>query len=118
MAYSGRAEPLPGSRNCAFFSFSRPISSPALIGDRDQPHANDVLALSRGEDFVDYFIQFVATLNPNGGSNRTIQWPQYDPSARQTLLVLEGEEPLAIGRDDARAEAMKAVAALSFKYPL
>ena len=100
------------------FSLSRPISSPTLIGDRDQSHANDVLALSRGEDFINYFVQFVATLDPNGRSNRTIQWPRYDPSARQTLLVLDGEEPLATGRDDARMEAMKAVVALSFKYPL
>ena len=79
-----------------------------------------MLVLSRGEEFIDYFVQFVATLDPNGGSNRTIRWPWYDPSARQTLLVLDGgsEEPLAIGQDDARMEAMKAVVALSFKYPL
>nr|VWO96434.1 Carboxylic ester hydrolase (EC [Ganoderma boninense] len=36
------------------------------------PHGNDNLALSRGEDFLDYIIQFVATICQNGGSNRTI----------------------------------------------
>ncbi|PIL25485.1 hypothetical protein GSI_13375 [Ganoderma sinense ZZ0214-1] len=78
------------------------------------PHGNDILALSRGEDFLDYIIQFVATLDPDGGSNRT----RYDPASRRVLSVLDGEEPLAIEQDDAREAAMEAVVALSFKYPL
>lgn len=91
--------------------------------NREQPHARDVRSLSRGEDFTDYIIQFVATLDPNGASgtasNRTIAWPRYEPTTRQMLVLREGEgEPLAIGRDDAREEAMEFVAALSLKYPL
>ena len=79
--------------------------------------------MSNGEELVDYVIQFATTLDPNGGSdsnsNRTIHWPRYDPVARQMLLVLDGtEEPLAIGRDDAREEAMEFVVALNSKYPL
>ena len=34
------------------------------------------------------------------------------------LRVMEGEEVIKIGRDDAREEAMEAVAALSLKYPV
>ena len=83
-----------------------------------QPHGRDLLSLSRGEDLTDYVIQFVATLDPNSGSNRTIPWPRYDRAARKMLLVLDGEERLAIGRDDAREVAIEALAALSFKYPL
>ncbi len=71
---------------------------------------------------MDYFIQFVATLDPNGGSgsdsngNGTLTWPQYDTAARQMLRVLDGEEPLVIAPDDARAEAMEVIAALNLKY--
>ena len=87
-----------------------------------QPHGNDVRAIGTGEDFTEYFIRFVATLDPNGGSadgsNRTVLWPRYDPVARQMLFVQDGEERLAVGRDDARQEAIEAVAALSLKYPL
>ena len=85
-----------------------------------QPHGNDVLPLSKGQDFTDYFINFVTTLDPNGGSgsNRTIPWPRYDVAGREMLLVLDGETPLAIGRDDAREVAMDAIVALSLRYPL
>ena len=65
----------------------------------------------------------MATLDPNGGlgseeSKKTIPWPRYEPAGRRMLLVLDGEQPIAIGRDDARTEAMEAVAALSLKYPV
>ncbi|PIL25483.1 hypothetical protein GSI_13373 [Ganoderma sinense ZZ0214-1] len=84
------------------------------------PHGRDLVSMSNGEELTDYVIQFATTLDPNGGSgsNRTIPWPRYDPAARQMLLVLDGEEPLAIGRDDAREEAMEFIVALSLKYPL
>ena len=64
----------------------------------------------------------MATLDPNGSSgsdsNRTISWPRYDPVSQQMLTVMDGEEPIAIGRDGARKEAIEAVMALSLKYPL
>ncbi|KAM5544130.1 hypothetical protein V8D89_002179 [Ganoderma adspersum] len=47
----------------------------ALTRDHDQPHGDDVLSLSKGEDFLDYVIQFIATLDPDGSSNRAIHWP-------------------------------------------
>ena len=89
-----------------------------LINTCVQPHGRDLLSLDRGEELTDYLIQFVATLDPNGRSNRTIAWPRYDSAQRQMLRVLDGEEPLAIGRDDAREEAMEFMTALSLRYPL
>ncbi|KAM5544433.1 hypothetical protein V8D89_002093 [Ganoderma adspersum] len=82
------------------------------------PHGNDVVSFAVDQAFTDYFIRFVATLDPNGGSNSTVpQWPRYDPTTLGMLRVVDGEEAIAIGRDDAREEAMAAVAALSLKYP-
>ncbi|PIL25455.1 hypothetical protein GSI_13345 [Ganoderma sinense ZZ0214-1] len=83
-------------------------------------HGTDIQSIARGEELTDYLIQFVATLDPNGGSgsNRMIPWPRYDPAARQMLVVLDGEERLAVERDDAREEALEFLAALSLKYPL
>ena len=89
-----------------------------------QDHGSDFgIALFAPDDLTDYIIQFVATLDPNGASgsasNRTIAWPRYEPATRRMLVLREGEgEPLSIGRDDAREEAMEFVAALSLKYPL
>ena len=103
-----------------------PLASPLLLlgltllmDTCEQPHGRDLLSLSRGEELTDYLIQFVATLDPNGHSNRTISWPRYDSSRRQMLRVLDDkDESLAIGQDDAREEAMEFMTALSLRYPL
>ena len=81
-----------------------------------------MLSLAADEEFTDYFIQFVATLDPNGGSNRTIEWPRYDTAERRMLVIKDGgkngEEGLVVERDHARREAMEVVTRLSMKYPL
>ena len=83
------------------------------------------MSLAVDQAFTDYFIRFVATLDPNDGpssgsdANKTVlQWPRYDRDTRQMLRVMDGEEVIGVGRDDAREEAMEAVAALSLKYPV
>ena len=70
-----------------------------------------------GDDLTDYVIQFTATLNPNGASNRLIEWPQYDPVNRSILRLVDGDEPLKIGRDTDRSEAMAGLTAYSIAQP-
>ncbi|KAI0763841.1 alpha/beta-hydrolase [Trametes elegans] len=82
-------------------------------------HGSDFAAvLQQGDDLADYVIHFANTLNPNGASNRTIDWPQYDPANRQILRLLDGETPLEVGQDTARADALAAVTSLSLDYPI
>ena len=67
---------------------------------------------------ADYIIQFTATLDPNGASNRTITWPPYDVETRHVLRILDGEVPLAIGKDTARLEATGLLTELALRFPL
>lgn len=64
---------------------------------------------------TDYFIRFVNDLNPNAATG--VQWPEYDAAARSSLEFGEGDTPLRIVADDARAEAMSVVSALSLRFP-
>ena len=92
-----------------------------------------------GNDLTDYVIQFTTTLNPNGvsngtiewpqydpvnpnsvaigSSNRTIEWPQYDPVNRSILRLVDGDEPLKIGQDTDRLEAMAGLTAYTIAQP-
>ncbi|RPD58729.1 carotenoid ester lipase precursor [Lentinus tigrinus ALCF2SS1-7] len=83
------------------------------------PHASEFNGLFfDGDDLADYIIQFVSTLDPNGGSNRTINWPRYNEKTREVLVVLDGDVPLRIGNDSARRAQTDKLAELTFKYPL
>ena len=61
-------------------------------------------------------IQFTATLDPNGASDRTVGWPKYDTQSRQILSIVDGG--LEIGTDTLRQEPMEALTALSLMYPM
>ena len=75
-------------------------------------------ALLEADELADYIIKFAATGDPNGASNRTIVWPQYDKKERKVLSILDGDVPLAIGNDSLRLEPMATLTALSLEYPL
>ncbi|KAI0666899.1 carotenoid ester lipase [Trametes maxima] len=75
-------------------------------------------ALANANDLADYFIQFAATLDPNGGSNRTLQWPRYDTAKREIMLFADGDTPLSVSNDTARQDAFDELIALTLVYPL
>ncbi|KAI0666901.1 carotenoid ester lipase precursor [Trametes maxima] len=82
-------------------------------------HGTDFgVVLVNATDQADYFIRFIATLDPNGASDRTIQWPQYDTNKRKVLLFAGGEISLAISDDTAREDPIAELAALTSMYPL
>ncbi len=82
-----------------------------------QAHGSDFgAALFGADDLSDYIVQFTATLDPNGASNRTIPWPKYDTVYRQALHIVE--EGLNIGNDTLRLAAMDGLTALSIAFPL
>ncbi|KAI0656620.1 carotenoid ester lipase precursor [Cubamyces menziesii] len=87
------------------------------------PHGSDFGPVRVGNDLTDYVIQFTTTLNPNGvsnaigSSNRTIEWPQYDPVNRSILRLVDGDEPLKIGQDTDRLEAMAGLTAYTIAQP-
>ncbi len=82
-----------------------------------QAHGTDFGATLLGaDDFADYIIQFTATQNPNGASNRTIPWPKYDTVQRKALHIVD--EGLEIGNDTLRSAAIDVLTALSVAFPL
>ncbi|KAI0351861.1 alpha/beta-hydrolase [Trametes cingulata] len=83
-------------------------------------HASEFARLltQGNDDLAAYVIHFAATLDPNGASHGTIDWPRYDSENRQVLTLLQGSTPLAIERDTARLEAMNALTELLLAYPI
>ncbi|KAF7366927.1 Carboxylic ester hydrolase [Mycena sanguinolenta] len=72
-----------------------------------------------GGDLSEYFIRFVATLNPSPASNTSTQiaWPRYTAKSPNMLTFLDGDVPLTITQDDYREEAIQAGTELFLKYP-
>ncbi|KAJ8495240.1 hypothetical protein ONZ51_g1826 [Trametes cubensis] len=108
-----------------FFLDQRSLKQPtwAFMSERGEvaglgyPHGSDFGSILMGDDFTDYVIQFTAALNPNGASNRTINWPQYDTVNRSMLKLVDGDKPLEVGHDTDRLEAMAGLTAYSIARP-
>ncbi|KAJ3551121.1 hypothetical protein NM688_g4916 [Phlebia brevispora] len=67
-------------------------------------HQSDILLAYDQTDLTDYIVNFVNTLNPNGGS--LANWPQYSVSSPQLLTLLDGATPVNITLDSYRADGM------------
>ncbi|KAI0699629.1 alpha/beta-hydrolase [Cerioporus squamosus] len=93
------------------------INERGRFGGLGVAHGSDFgPALLGADDLADYIIQFTATLDPNGASNRTISWPKYDAAHRKALHLVD--EGLNIGNDSLRLAAMDELTALSVAFPL
>ncbi|KAI0742716.1 alpha/beta-hydrolase [Daedaleopsis nitida] len=93
------------------------FSERSRVADLGFPHGTDMAqALSDANELADYIIQFAATGNPNGASNRTISWPKYDAKSRKMLII--DDDGLEIGADTARLSATGVLTGLSLAYPL
>ncbi|KAI0793609.1 carotenoid ester lipase precursor [Fomes fomentarius] len=91
------------------------LSNRGNYGSIGVVHGTDVTVAYEPGDMTDYFIRFVNDLNPNAENG--VQWPEYDAAARSSLEFRDGDTPLRIIPDDARAEAMSIVSALSLRFP-
>ncbi|KAF7366926.1 Carboxylic ester hydrolase [Mycena sanguinolenta] len=82
-------------------------------------HGSELLNAYGGGDLGEYFIRFVATLNPSPASNASTQivWPRYTTKSPDMLTFLDGDVPLTITQDDYRVEAIQAGTELLLKYP-
>lgn len=65
---------------------------------------------------TDYFIHFVHTLDPNGGSE-DFYWPEYIPRSPKLLAFVDGDAPLQVVQDTFRKEPIKFVNELSLAQP-
>ncbi|CDO75771.1 hypothetical protein BN946_scf185039.g7 [Trametes cinnabarina] len=96
------------------------VSQQNMLSGLGFPHGSDVVSefAEGGDALTDYFIQFTATLDPNGGaSERTINWPKYDSGNRSILEIIDGTG-LVIGTDNARSDAIAVLTNLSIAHPV
>jgi len=94
-------------------------------------HGSDVANIYGGEELTDYFVRFVAHLDPNG--NTQVFWPKYTNKGRELLTLFDrstapvetGQEtlgegatlPVAVTQDTFRKEAIDFVVQLLVSNP-
>jgi hypothetical protein len=91
-----------------------------------QAHGSDIANIYGGGELTDYFVRFVARLDPNDITQ--VFWPKYTNEARELLTLFDGSTapvktgqetldegailPVAITRDTFRKEAIDFVVKL------
>ncbi|KAI0819594.1 carotenoid ester lipase precursor [Trametes gibbosa] len=66
-------------------------------------------------DMTDYFVRFVNTLDPNGGSE--IEWPAYTRESPQLLAFVDGDTPLKTIPDTFREKEIEFLTQLCMEQP-
>ena len=75
-----------------------------------------MLNIYGGGDLVDYLVNFVNHLDPNGGGGDS--WPRYTLDSPSLLTFQDGIVPLAITQDNFRNEGIALLTELSLEFPI
>ncbi|OBZ65327.1 Lipase 3 [Grifola frondosa] len=75
-------------------------------------HTPDLINVFSGGSMADYLIRFVATLDPNDGTE-AVYWPRYNISQRQILTFQDGDTPLNISMNWTRMEGTRVLTRLN-----
>jgi len=70
-----------------------------------QAHRSDLLNVYGGGELVDYIINFVTNLDPNGKTQ--LYWPKYTNKRPKLLTFLDGSTPVEVSEDTFRWEVIK-----------
>ncbi|KAI0322092.1 carotenoid ester lipase precursor [Amylostereum chailletii] len=82
-------------------------------------HASDLVNSFGDGELKDYIINFVTSLDPNGGSSVPVKWPQYDLSKPQAVVFQDSTLfPVKVVDDTYRAAPLDFVANLSLLHPI
>ncbi|KAI0644304.1 carotenoid ester lipase [Trametes meyenii] len=79
-------------------------------------HTTELANIFGGGDMTDFFIRFVNTLDPNGGTG--IHWPVYTRDSPQLLAFVEGKARLKVLPDTFRREPNDFLTQLGLEQPL
>lgn len=94
---------------------SKRLKSLPFIGSY---HGSDLSfnSFSRGGDVQPYLIRFVATLNPNGGTD--VHWPRWTPESPKMLTFNDGDVQINVTEDTYRKVPMETLNKLLSQYSL
>ncbi|KAI0666882.1 carotenoid ester lipase precursor [Trametes maxima] len=79
-------------------------------------HTTELANIFGGGDMTDFFVRFVNTLNPNGGTG--IHWPMYTSDSPQLLTFVEGKTRLKVIPDTFREESNQFLTQLGLEQPV
>ncbi|KIJ47403.1 hypothetical protein M422DRAFT_164078 [Sphaerobolus stellatus SS14] len=79
-------------------------------------HSSDILTIYSASDMTAYLLRFVNTFNPNGVG--AFNWPNWDPSGRNSLTFQDGLIPLALGTDTYRDSAINVMINVTLAHPI
>ncbi|OBZ75690.1 Lipase 1 [Grifola frondosa] len=103
-------------RQRAWSFLSKQYKALPFLGSAHATDLIDTYAYAYPGDLVDYLVNFVNHLDPNGRTPRFF-WPQYDLASRKVLTLWDAGR-LSVTNDTYRAEGIRLFTKLALKFPL